>query len=61
MRIAAELMLEDVNNLPTWVIADIDTFIKSLEKEPFDANSLKKDGLKNEEVVEVLKRVFLKR
>ncbi len=54
-------MLEDVNNLPTSVIADIDTFIKSLEKEPFDANSLKKYGLKNEEVVEVLKRVFLKR
>ena len=61
LRIAAELMLEDVNNLPISVIADIDTFIKSLEKEPFDANSLKKYGLKNEEVVEVLKRVFLKR
>ena len=29
-----------------------------LEKEPFDDNSLKNYGLKNQEVIEVLKRVF---
>lgn len=57
-RIAAELMLESVENLPTSVKSDIDAFIDSLEKEPFDANSLKNYGLKNNEVIEVLKRVF---
>lgn len=37
---------------------DIDTFIDSLEKEQFDDNSLRNYGLKNEEVMEVLKRTF---
>ena len=58
LKIAAELMLDSVQNLPISVKMDIDTFIDSLEKEPFDDNSLKNYGLKNEEVVELLKRIF---
>ena len=58
LRISAELMLERVTNLPATVKADIDAFIESLENEPFDANSLKNYGLKNQEVIEALKRVF---
>ncbi len=58
LRIASELMLEGVTNLPISVKTDMDTFIASLEKEPFDINSLKNYGLKNEEVIEVLKKVF---
>ena len=58
LRIAAELMLEDAKELPVSVKADIDVFIDSLEKEPFDDNSLKNYGLKNEEIIEVLSRVF---
>ena len=58
LKIAAELMLDSVQNLPMSVKMDIDTFIDSLEKEPFDDNSLKNYGLKNEEVVELLKRIF---
>jgi hypothetical protein len=51
-------MLEKVTNLPNTVKKDIDTFIDSLEKERFDDNSLRNYGLKNEEVMEVLKRTF---
>ena len=58
LRIVSELMLEKVTNLPNAVKKDIDTFIDSLEKEPFDYNSLRNYGLKNEEVMEVLKRTF---
>lgn len=58
LRISAELMLERAENLPVSVKADIDTFIESLENEPFDVNSLKNYGLKNQEVIETLKRVF---
>lgn len=58
LRISAELMLERAENLPVSVKTDIDTFIESLENEPFDANSLKNYGLKNQEVIEALKRVF---
>lgn len=58
LRISAELMLERVTNLPATVKADIDAFIELLENEPFDANSLKNYGLKNQEVIEALKRVF---
>lgn len=58
LRISAELMLERVTNLPVSVKKDIDAFIELLEKEPFDANSLKNYGLKNQEVIEALKRVF---
>lgn len=58
LRIAAELVLESVENLPTSVKSDIDEFIDSLKKEPFDDNSLKNYGLKNDEVIKVLKSVF---
>lgn len=58
LRIAAELMLENAENLPVSVKSDIHTFIDSLEKDPFDENSLKNYGLKNEDVIEVLRRVF---
>ena len=58
LRIAAELMLENVANLPTVVKDDIDEFIASLSSEPFDNNSLKNYGLKNDEIVSVLNRVF---
>ena len=43
LRIASELVLK---------------FVSSLKREPFDANSLKNYGLKNEDVVQVLTRVF---
>ena len=58
LRIASELMLEKVEELPIAVDADIHSFIDSLEIEPFDQNSLKRYGLKNEDVVELLKQVF---
>ena len=58
LRIASELMLEKVEELPTAIDADIHSFIDLLEQEPFDQNSLKRYGLKNEDVVEVLKQVF---
>lgn len=58
LRIASELMLEKVEKLPIAVDADIHSFIDLLEQEPFDQNSLKRYGLKNEDVVEVLKQVF---
>ena len=55
---ASELMLEKVEELPIAVDADIHSFIDLLEQEPFDQNSLKRYGLKNEEIVELLKQVF---
>ena len=58
LRIASELMLEKVEELPIAVDADIHSFIDLLEQEPFGQNSLKRFGLKNEDVVEVLKQVF---
>jgi len=58
LRITAELLLEKTKSLPASVKTDIDTFIASLENEPFDDNSLKNYGLKNQEVIETLKRVF---
>lgn len=58
LRIAAELILEPIANLPMTVNDDIHSFIKSLEQEPFDQNSLKTYGLKNADIVELLKRVF---
>ena len=58
LRIAAELMLEQVTDLPETVAADIGIFIDSLEQEPFDQNSLKLYGLKNDEVVNLLKEIF---
>lgn len=58
LKITAELMLESTVDLPTAVKTDMDAFINSLIQEPFDSNSLKSCGLKNEDVVEVLHRVF---
>ena len=58
LKIAVELMLEKITNLPDAVKEDIDLFIRSLEEDPFDDNSLKNYGVKNKEVVERLKRVF---
>ena len=58
LRIASELMLETITSMPESVKEDIDSFIASLKEEPFDDNSLKNYGLKNEDVVEVLKQVF---
>lgn len=40
------------------VKSDIDAFIGSLVQEPFDSNSLKSYGLKNDDVIEVLHRVL---
>lgn len=51
LRIASELMLEKVEELPIAVDADIHSFIDLLEQEPFDQNSLKRYGLKNENVI----------
>ena len=58
LRIASELMLEKVEELPIAVNTDINSLINLLEQEPFDQNSLKRYMLKNEDVVELLKRVF---
>ena len=58
LRIVTELMLENTANLPATVKSEIDTFIKLLEQEPFDENSLKNYGIENQEVVAVLRRVF---
>lgn len=58
LRITAELMLDRVKDLPVSVKADIDMFIDSLTSNPFDNNSLKNYRLKNEDIIEVLRRVF---
>ena len=58
LRIASELMHEKVEELPIAVNTDIHSLINLLEQEPFDQNSLKRYMLKNEDVVELLKRVF---
>ncbi len=42
LRIAAELVLESISELPATVKADIDAFIGTLEQEPFDSNSFEK-------------------
>lgn len=58
LRIAAELVLESTGELPEAVETDIRAFIDLLAQDPFDSNSLKAYGLSNDEVVEVLHRVF---
>ena len=58
LRIAAELVLESISELPATVKADIDAFIGTLEQEPFDSNSLKSYGLENDDVIGVLHRAF---
>ena len=55
LRIVTELMLENTANLPATVKLEIDTFIKLLEQEPFDENSLKNYGIENQEVVAALR------
>lgn len=59
LRIAAELVLESTGELPMAIETDIRAFIDSLAQDPFDSNSLKAYGLSNDEVVEVLHRVFI--
>ncbi len=59
LRIVAELILEPVVDLPETVKADIQFFIESLEQEPYDQKSLKMYGLKNIDIVDLLKRVFV--
>ena len=58
LRIASELMLEKAIGLPVSVNEDIHMFIDSLEQDPFDQNSLKMYGLKNDDIVALLKQVF---
>ena len=58
LRIATELMLEKAMDLPVSVNEDIHMFLASLEQEPFDQSLLKVYGLKNDDVVALLKRVF---
>nr|WP_317360931.1 hypothetical protein [uncultured Blautia sp.] len=58
LRIASELMLEKAIGLPVSVNEDIHMFIDSLEHDPFDQNSLKMYGLKNDDIVALLKQVF---
>lgn len=60
LRIAAELVLESIGELPEAVETDIRAFIDLLAQDPFDSNSLKAYGLRNDEVVEALHRVFIK-
>ena len=60
LRIAAELVLERTGELPEAVETDIRAFIDLLAQDSFDSNSLKAYGLSNDEVVEVLHRVFIK-
>ena len=57
-RDSVELRLEKVEGLPIAVGNDIHSFIDLLEQEPFDQNSLKRYGLKNEDIMELLKKVF---
>lgn len=59
LRITAEFMLESIPDLPLSVNEDICAFIDSLEQEPFDQNSLKMYGLKNDDIVTLLKQVFI--
>lgn len=58
LRISAELLLEVVEELPDTVNEDIHIFINSLYDEPFDTNSLKKYGVKNEDVIDLLNRIY---
>lgn len=58
LRIVTELLLEPIIALPESVNRDIHVFIDSLAQEPFDQNSLKMYGLKNEDVVNQLMKIF---
>ncbi|MCF0109895.1 MAG: hypothetical protein HUJ57_07520 [Erysipelotrichaceae bacterium] len=59
LRIAVELILEDVKGLPLSVNKDINDFVSSLKQDPFDDSLLKGYGVSNEDVISVLNRVFL--
>lgn len=58
LKIAAELILNKVDILPSAVKSDIDMFIESLTIDPFENNSLKTYGLKNDDIIEILKKTF---
>lgn len=58
LKISAELILENTDELPGKVQTDINTFIDLLNKYPFDSNSLKSYGLKNEDIIETLHKVY---
>ena len=58
LRIAFELMLEKVKRLPKTVNDDIKYIIELLKKEPFDQNSLKRYMLKNNDIVDLLEKIY---
>ena len=58
LRITVEMPLQSVSNLPQAVERDVHEFIKMLDAVPFDENSLKEYGLKNQDVIETLKNIF---
>jgi hypothetical protein len=58
LRIAAELLLQEVSGLPESLISDIHSFIDLLETEPFDREILSDYGLKNDDIIALLKRIF---
>lgn len=58
LRISTEFLLEQINMLPETVHTDIRTFVRGLEEEPFDATLLQNYGLKNQEIMERLGRVY---
>lgn len=60
LRIAAELILEKVIDLPLSVKSDITLFIDLLDKEPFDSNLLKNYGLNNDDAIGMLRNIFTK-
>ena len=51
-------MLEKVKRLPKTVNDDIEYFIELLKKEPFDQNSLKRYMLKNNDIVDLLEKIY---
>lgn len=58
LRISTELMLNQIEGLPKSVYEDICIFIDTLKDDPFDSNSLKNYGVSNEDVVELLNRIY---
>ena len=58
LRILAEFILEEVEDLPESVRRDVETFIKGLETAPFDENLLKALGISNEDMVDRLVELY---
>ena len=58
LRLAAEMVLNPVSNLPKSVMDDIHYFINNLRENEFDQNSLKTYRVTNEQVINRLKGVF---